>query len=167
MQSVSFFSSAYLNQPGFSSGSFRFPSPPSTTRTPPFFRCQYTKNKFQSSHTLQGNMPKTRPNAPEAPPSSSSHRRAGRRRSDKQVVFSHEEVVPDKNSSQPATRAVRHPTSKIKRSPTPVLTSITELTNAHFHQLAGVWRERKLPSFDADKRSIAASRKEQKDPFDF
>lgn len=57
---------------------------------------------------------------------------------------------------------------KLKRSPTPVLTSLTELTNAHLDQLQKVWKEKWVPGFEEDRKEIMESRKERKrDPFDF
>eukprot|EP00177_Eucheuma_denticulatum_P000837 GFKZ01001509.1.p1 GENE.GFKZ01001509.1~~GFKZ01001509.1.p1 ORF type:complete len:138 (+),score=30.22 GFKZ01001509.1:24-416(+) len=56
---------------------------------------------------------------------------------------------------------------KLRRSPTPVLTSLADLTRAHLSQLERVWKETNLPAFEADKRAIAATRAAADDPFDF
>ena len=101
--------------------------------------------------------------------SSSSHLTKPRR-SKKDVVFGSVEVIPDfpgpKSGRGKPSSSLRVAGYKLKRSPTPVLTSLTDLTNAHLSQLSGVWNEKNLPNFEADKRSIAATRQEM-DPFDF
>lgn len=108
------------------------------------------------------------PTAARAASNRPSSKRPSANDAHKQLMFSHVEVIPDNpsKSTVPNTGAVRHSSSKLKRSPTPVLTSLTELTNAHFHQLSTVWNESKLPSFESDKRAIAATRRGD-DPFDF
>lgn len=103
----------------------------------------------------------------------SSKRPVKHQSSNKQLHFSTVEEIPDlpctfkTPKATPRAIPARHSSSKLKRSPTPVLTSLTELTNAHFHQLSSVWHETTLPSFESDKRAIAESRRGEKDPFDF
>lgn len=128
------------------------------------------------------NMPLSAASMP--PSSSSSHpsassaprRSSGRNASVKRLSFSHVEVIPEvipesSKTFRGSIGAIRHSSSKLKRSPTPVLTSLTEMTTAHFHQLSAIWNETSLPSFESDKRDIAATRRsfgrKEKDPFDF
>lgn len=90
---------------------------------------------------------------------------------ERRLVFTHEEIIPDipyHSRSPPSLKSVRSTSSRsqIRRSPTPVLTSLTELANAHAHQLSCIWKEQSVPSIETDKRSIAATRG-AKDPFDF
>lgn len=101
----------------------------------------------------------------------------------KELAFGPVEVIcdsttPKSSSSRPnppsvaPTSASRKFGGRLRRSPTPVLTSLNELTDAHLTQLSTVWqwRDDELPTFETDKRSIAATRagKDNKpDPFDF
>lgn len=80
--------------------------------------------------------------------------------------------IPSSSSSSPSSgpsssaqfRAIG---GKLRRSPTPVLTNLSDLTKAHLTQLERVWKETNLPAFEADKRAIAATRAAADDPFDF
>lgn len=120
---------------------------------------KYTSRKNASRHTEPGTSTTT---------SSSSKRPKKERR----LVFTHEEIIPDSpyySKAIPNLTSVRSisSSSQIRRSPTPVLTSLTELANAHVHQLSSIWKEQSVPSIETDKRSIAATRRGEKDPFDF
>lgn len=95
----------------------------------------------------------------------------------KNLVFGPVELIPELGAATPpgaktpstSSRENSQPTTprtRLRRSPTPVLTSLTDLTNAHIAQLASVWNEKKLPSFEEDRQEIADSRND-KDPFDF
>ena len=97
--------------------------------------------------------------------SSSRSRSSSKKSMDKDVMFGSVEVIPDTPSALNGL-SNRRSGSKLKRSPTPVLTSLTDLTKAHLTQLSSVWNEKNLPTFESDKSSIAATR-EGKDPFDF
>jgi len=112
------------------------------------------------------------------PPSGSRPTKQPRQpRSHKNLVFGGVELIPElgaampsgsktpSSSSRDGSQATT-PRTKLRRSPTPVLTSLTDLTNAHIAQLSSVWNEKKLPNFEADRQAIAASRND-KDPFDF
>lgn len=95
-----------------------------------------------------------------------------RAKKERRLVFTHEEIIPDSpyySKAIPNLTSVRSTSSgsQIRRSPTPVLTSLTELANAHVHQLSSIWKEKSVPSLETDKRAIAATRREEKDPFDF
>ncbi|CAN8067969.1 unnamed protein product [Agarophyton chilense] len=101
--------------------------------------------------------------------------RSAKRRHKKEIAFGAVEVIPDAAACiAPAASPSASSSSlssecgyKLRRSPTPVLTSLTDLTHAHLFQLASVWQEASVPSFEQDRRDIAASRPRKPDPFDF
>ncbi|PXF40231.1 hypothetical protein BWQ96_10069 [Gracilariopsis chorda] len=106
----------------------------------------------------------------------SSRHPARRAQRNKSLEFGRVEVIPDvacnsAHSSPSCVQPVAPPSSlvgyKLRRSPTPVLTSLSDLAHAHLSQLSTVWQETCVPSLEQDKRDIAASRDDKDDPFDF